>query len=31
MREGGCVAWAFMGLLCIIGVVCAIVMKGGAL
>ena len=28
MRDGGCVVWAFMGLLCVVGAVCAIVMKG---
>ena len=28
MKDGGYVAWAFMVLLCVVGVVCAIVMKG---
>ena len=27
MKDGGCVIWVFMGLLCVVGVVCAIVMK----
>lgn len=28
MKDGGCVFWVFMGLLRVVGVVCAIVMKG---
>lgn len=28
MKDGECVVWVFMGLLCVVGVVCAIVMKG---
>lgn len=31
MKDGGCVFWVFMGLLCVVGVVCAVVMKGCAL
>lgn len=31
MREDAYFVWAFMDLLCIIGAVCAIVVKGGAL
>lgn len=28
MRDGGCVVWVFMGLLCVVGAVYDIVMKG---
>ena len=28
MKDGGYVVWVFMGLLCVAGVVCAVVMKG---
>lgn len=31
MRDSGCVVWVFMGLLCIVGAVCAVLLKGGAL
>lgn len=31
MRDGGCVVWVFMGMLCVIGIAATLIMKGGAL
>lgn len=28
MKDGGYVVWVVMGMLCLIGAVCAVVMKG---